>query len=78
MVSEDFLRALWSRRLSAMTSADVIARPNLQLTELAEIVDRIQENPAQTHLTDVASVVKDTATEVILKKLEELQVAAAE
>ncbi|XP_076239971.1 uncharacterized protein LOC143182668 [Calliopsis andreniformis] len=74
-VSEDFLRTLWSSRLPEMTRAIVTAQPDLPLNKLAEIADQIQQNSARTQ---VATVSSNDMTEVLLKRLESLELRIAE
>lgn len=74
-VNEDFLRTLWASRLPNMTRAIVTAQTDIGLNKLAEIADQIHEGTSQPH---VASVVPESATELLLKRLESLELQISE
>ncbi|XP_076765226.1 uncharacterized protein LOC143432437 [Xylocopa sonorina] len=74
-VTDDFLRTLWSGRLPAMTRAIVTAQADLSLNKLAEIADQIHEGSSRNQ---VASITSDRVADMLVKRLESLELQIAE
>ncbi|XP_076245415.1 uncharacterized protein LOC143185962 [Calliopsis andreniformis] len=75
-VSDEFLRTLWASRLPNITRAIVTAQADLPFDKLAEIADQIHAEGGGH--SQVASVSTDRVTEMLLQRLEGLELKIAE
>ncbi|XP_076759838.1 uncharacterized protein LOC143428668 [Xylocopa sonorina] len=73
-VSDEFLRPFWSGRRPAMARAFVTAQTDFPLNKLAKIADQIHDGIAQ----QVASITPSSTTELLLKRLERLELEISE